>query len=151
MLSDLGGRIDLTGAASLRLVDRWLGLDVGLSASKSGGIWAFPIHSVSRSQRGPELIQQSVAVLPHWTVVGDEQGRWSVDLRLAIVTTPTSRQATVRRSPGAAETAVATDLAGAAKAAQFVVDGPHKLLAPKVIGTERSRQPSGGVGQLPYT
>ena len=103
VLADLGRRLDLAGAGSLRLVDRWLGLDIGLSTTEAGGIWAFPIQSISRSQRGLEMIQQSVAVVPHWTVVGNAEGRWSVELQLSLVTAAAA--APPRAAPQASETA----------------------------------------------
>jgi 4-alpha-glucanotransferase len=138
VLADLGHRLDLSGVGSLRLVDRWLGVDIGLSASEVGGIWAFPIQSVSRSQRGLETIQQSVAVFPHWIVVGDAAGRWSVDLQLAIVTSP----APIRATPGHAIAAAVAPVkkmpegvreSTLRQSTQYVVDGPHAQPAPKSI------------------
>jgi alpha-amylase len=149
-LADFGEPLDMTRTDSLRLVDRAIGLDVGLSASRPGGIWAFPIRTISRAQHGLETIQQSVAVLPHWMVVGDDAGRWTVDLRLAIVASPAAGPATAWDA-AAAGSSVATELAGAIKSAQFLVDGPHSRLAPKGIGTERGRRhESAGSGGLPH-
>ena len=45
-------------------------------------LWAFPIETVSQSEGGFELVHQSVAVLPHWHVHGDANGRWSAALQL---------------------------------------------------------------------
>ncbi len=77
---------DLSSADRIGLVDEWLGLDVSLSLSKAGGIWALPIQTVSQSEGGFELVHQSTAVLPHWRVEPDRQGRWEVTLQLKLDT-----------------------------------------------------------------
>jgi alpha-amylase len=59
-------------------------LDVGLSLSRKGGIWAFPIQTVSQSEGGFELVHQSTAVLPHWLIEADAQGRWEVTLEMKL-------------------------------------------------------------------
>ncbi len=82
----LGSRLDLHDTRELGLVDEWLGLDVNLTLSRPSGIWTFPIESVSQSEGGFELVHQSVAVLPHWLVQADAEGRWSVQMNLAIET-----------------------------------------------------------------
>ncbi len=82
----LGARLDLRDASELGLVDEWLGLDVNLAFSRPSGIWTFPIEAVSQSEGGFELVHQSVAVYPHWNVVGDADGRWSVAMNLALDT-----------------------------------------------------------------
>lgn len=73
---------DLPSADRIGLVDEWLGLDASLALSRRGGIWAFPIQTVSQSEGGFELVHQSTAVLPHWLVEPDSQGRWEVSLGL---------------------------------------------------------------------
>jgi alpha-amylase len=75
---------DLRRSTHLGLVDEWLGLDVCLSLSRAGGIWAFPIQTVSQSEGGFELVHQSTAVLPHWLVEPDGDGRWEVTLGLRL-------------------------------------------------------------------
>ncbi|MGD9720627.1 MAG: alpha-amylase/4-alpha-glucanotransferase domain-containing protein [Pirellulales bacterium] len=100
----LGTRLDLHDAAELGLVDEWLGLDVNLSFSRASSIWTFPIECVSQSEGGFELVHQSVAVLPHWHVVGDADGRWSVAMNLAIDT----QQAEVRQQQQQRALAMAT-------------------------------------------
>jgi hypothetical protein len=50
------------------------------------GIWSYPVETVSQSEGGFELVHQSVVVQPHWTVVPDAQGRWSVTMQLVIDT-----------------------------------------------------------------
>jgi alpha-amylase len=69
---------DLKDAERIGLVDEWLGLDASLALSRRGGIWAFPVQTVSQSEGGFELVHQSTAVVPHWLVEPDAQGRWAV-------------------------------------------------------------------------
>jgi len=52
-----------------------------LSWSQSAGLWCFPIETVSHSDGGFEAVYQSSAVIPHWHVTGDDQGRWEVWIR----------------------------------------------------------------------
>jgi alpha-amylase len=73
---------NLSNAARIGLVDEWLGLDVSLTLSKSGGIWAFPIQTVSQSESGFELVHQSTAVLPHWHIQANADGSWEVSIRM---------------------------------------------------------------------
>ncbi len=85
-LGQLGTRLNLEDARGLGLVDEWLGIDVGLGFSRPTHVWAFPIETVSQSEGGFELVHQSVAVLPHWFVTADAEGRWSVTMNLALDT-----------------------------------------------------------------
>ena len=41
---------------------------------------------IGRVERGVAKVGESVAVLPHWVVIPDAEGRWSVTMRLAIDT-----------------------------------------------------------------
>lgn len=85
-LGQLGARLDLGETAALYLCDEWLGIDVGLTASRPTRFWTFPIETVSQSEGGFELVHQSTAVLPHWYVTGDRDGRWSVAMQLNLDT-----------------------------------------------------------------
>ena len=85
-MGDLGQRLDLIDVQSLNLFDDWLGVDCGLTMDRPTSVWTHPIATVSQSEGGFEMVHQSVMVLPHWMVQADEQGRWSVKLRLAIDT-----------------------------------------------------------------
>ena len=85
-LGQLGEKLDLDNVQGLGLTDERLGIDVGLKASLPTGFWTFPIETVSQSEAGFELIHQSVAVLPHWLVRADSQGRWAVTMQLALDT-----------------------------------------------------------------
>jgi len=85
-LGDLGRQLDLTNASHLGLVDQWLGIEVGLTFDQPASVWTYPVESVSQSEGGFELVHQSVAVLPHWRVTPDAEGRWSVTMSLTIDT-----------------------------------------------------------------
>ncbi len=85
-LGQLGERLDQIDVQSLHLTDQWLGVDCGLSIDRPTSIWTHPIATVSQSEGGFELVHQSVMVMPHWILQADEEGRWSVKLRLAVDT-----------------------------------------------------------------
>jgi 4-alpha-glucanotransferase len=85
-LGQLGTRLDLVDAFGLSLTDEWQGIDVGLKMSRKTRFWTFPIETVSQSEGGFELVHQSVAVLPHWMVEADKDGRWSVTMQLSLDT-----------------------------------------------------------------
>jgi len=73
---------NLTDAGYIGLVDEWLGLDATVSMSRPGGIWAYPIQTVSQSEGGFELVHQSTVVMPHWQVSAGADGKWEVTLTL---------------------------------------------------------------------
>jgi alpha-amylase len=75
--------VDLPHVEGISLVDEWLDLVAGLSWSKPGGLWCYPIETVSQSEGGFEGVYQSSAVVPHWHVTADDTGRWEVQVRLA--------------------------------------------------------------------
>ena len=85
-LGQLGAQLDLADVFGLNLIDEWRGLEVGLKMSRKTRFWTFPIETVSQSESGFELVHQSVAVLPHWLVEADKDGRWSVTMQLALDT-----------------------------------------------------------------
>jgi 4-alpha-glucanotransferase len=81
-LGHLGSQLDLFDLHDIALTDQWLGIDLRLHSTRAMHLWAFPIETVSQSEGGFELVHQSVALLPHWHVQGDENGRWSASLTL---------------------------------------------------------------------
>ena len=85
-LGELGNQLDLRETTGIGLVDRWLGIDVGLSCNRPTNIWAFPIATVSQSEGGFEAVHQSVAVMPHWLIAADAEGQWGVTMRLSLQT-----------------------------------------------------------------
>lgn len=91
-LGQLGTKLDLSSTNGIGLVDEWLGINVELSASTKTNFWTFPIETVSQSEGGFELVHQSVAVIPHWTVTPDVEGRWSVTLRMELDTSAADKK-----------------------------------------------------------
>lgn len=81
-LGHLGKRLDLAAAQRLAISDRWLGLELTLDFDQAGGIWAFPVQSISQNLQRLEKVQQSLCVMPHWQVQGDAAGRWALQLKL---------------------------------------------------------------------
>jgi len=83
-LGQLGTQLDVRDMTTLGLRDEWLGVEVALRTSRPTHFWTFPIEAVSQSEGGFELVHQSVAVLPHWYVTPDAEGRWSVTMQMAL-------------------------------------------------------------------
>ena len=90
-LGQLGTSLDLHESFGLSLADRWLGLDVDINFDRASGIWAYPVETVSQSEAGFEAVHQSVCVTPHWTIVPDSDGRWSMTMEIAARTESTSQ------------------------------------------------------------
>jgi 4-alpha-glucanotransferase len=80
----LDDRIDLDDCRSVALYDHWLDLSVTLAWSKPAALWCLPIETVSQSVGSVERVYQSSAVMPHWSVIADDQGRWDVWIRWTI-------------------------------------------------------------------
>jgi alpha-amylase len=78
----LGAWLAIENANEFGLADEWLGLSVNLTTSQPTHFWTFPIETVSQSEGGFELVHQSVVLHPHWYVRGDQNGRWSVSMKL---------------------------------------------------------------------
>ena len=57
-LGMLDSRLDLPHTEGVSLTDEWLDLVVGLSWSKPGGLWCYPIETVSQSEGGFEGVYQ---------------------------------------------------------------------------------------------
>jgi alpha-amylase len=80
-LGPLDSRLDLPRADGISLTDEWLDLSVSLRWDRPGGLWCYPIETVSQSEGGFEGVYQSSAVVPHWIVDPDESGRWMLAIR----------------------------------------------------------------------
>jgi alpha-amylase len=76
----------LTLADRIGVADEVIGMDVAIDATQRATVWAFPIQTVTQSQRGVEVLSQSCCLVPHWQVVADANGRWQVTLKLSIDT-----------------------------------------------------------------
>ena len=85
-LGQLESVLDLRDTDRISLIDEWLGLDVALESSFPGGIWTFPIQTISQSESGFEAVHQSCCVVPHWDIVSPPEGKWSVQLTLSLDT-----------------------------------------------------------------
>lgn len=80
----LGSQLDLHEIRNFNLLDQWQGIDVGLAINRPTSVWTFPIESVSQSESGFELVHQSVVVQPHWWISPDNEGSWTVTLKLKL-------------------------------------------------------------------
>jgi alpha-amylase len=85
-LGQLGSKLNLVDVMELGMVDEWLGIDVALRAAAPTSFWTYPIETVSQSESGFELVHQSVVVQPHWYVLPDNQGRWSMTMQMVVDT-----------------------------------------------------------------
>lgn len=85
-LGQLQSVLSLNDCQRIGLVDEWLGVDVSLDVSKPGGLWTFPIETVSQSEGGFETVHQACCLVPHWEFVTPKDGVWTVDLTLGIDT-----------------------------------------------------------------
>ena len=85
-LGQLQSELSLNDCQRIGLVDEWLGVDVSLDVSKPGGLWTFPIETVSQSEGGFEMVHQACCLVPHWEFTTPEDGIWSVDLTVGIDT-----------------------------------------------------------------
>ncbi|WP_145063090.1 alpha-amylase/4-alpha-glucanotransferase domain-containing protein [Adhaeretor mobilis] len=103
-LGQLGTQLNLQGTSGLALTDHWLGIRIGLTFERPTNVWTYPVETVSQSEGGFELVHQSVAVVPHWVVIPDADGRWSATLRVEVDTT----EAEARLGEPAAEVTAAT-------------------------------------------
>jgi len=83
-LGMLDSRVNLPHTEGVSLSDEWLDLKLGLTWSLPGGLWCFPVETVSQSEGGYEGVYQSSVVLPHWHVTADDTGRWTVRIHLTL-------------------------------------------------------------------
>ena len=85
-LGQLGSVLDLETEQRVGLVDEWLGIDAAVEFDQPGGVWMFPIETISGSESGFELVHQSCRVIPHWRVEVGDEGRWEVRIAIEIDT-----------------------------------------------------------------
>jgi len=97
-LGQLGERLQLADVEGLWLTDEWRGIDARLHTNRPTHFWTYPVETVSQSEGGFELVHQSVAVLPHWYIRGDEQGRWSVTFHLQLDTARAEQRASTEQA-----------------------------------------------------
>ncbi|MCL2623449.1 MAG: DUF1926 domain-containing protein, partial [Planctomycetaceae bacterium] len=85
-LGHLGSTLNLKHRKHIGLSDEWLGVDVSLAMLSPADFYAFPVETVSQSEGGFELVQQSVALQPHWIITPDKHGCWSTEMTLTLDT-----------------------------------------------------------------
>lgn len=78
----LGSQLDIHDLQNFNLTDQWQGIDIGMGINRPTSIWTYPIESVSQSESGFELVHQSVVVQPHWWIRPEDDGSWTVTIRL---------------------------------------------------------------------
>ncbi|MBX3422120.1 MAG: DUF1926 domain-containing protein [Pirellulaceae bacterium] len=83
-LGHLGTALEMPATFGLGMIDGWQGIDVSLQFDRQTSIWTYPIQTVSQSEGGFELVHQSVCVMPHWLIQGDREGRWSLQMTVAV-------------------------------------------------------------------
>jgi hypothetical protein len=76
----LGSRGTLSHAASLTLVDEWIGCETQIAWNQPGDAGWAPIETVSLSESGYERIYQGSAILVSWPVTLPPSGSWEVEL-----------------------------------------------------------------------
>ena len=69
----------------LKLTDQWQQLEIAMELDRPGGIFTYPVQTVSQSESGFELVHQSVCVQPHWQIQGDADGQWSCRFKLKLL------------------------------------------------------------------
>ena len=80
----LAGEGGVENCTGLSLVDGWAGFRIVLSWAAPATVWRYPVETVSRSEAGFERVYQASAVLPHWKLVLEPGGVWSLALLAAI-------------------------------------------------------------------
>ena len=85
-LGQMQSQLSLGDAAGICLTDGWLNLDIGLTLNQPGGLFTYPVQTVSQSEAGFELVHQCVCVQPHWLVRGDANGNWATVMKLSLRT-----------------------------------------------------------------
>lgn len=75
---------DIEATALFGIVDRWQKLEIELRFKQQVRVWTFPIQTVSQSEAGFELVYQSTAVMPIWTLSLTPREWMTLDLVLAV-------------------------------------------------------------------
>jgi 4-alpha-glucanotransferase len=78
----LGSRGGIAGVTTLTLVDEWIGCEVEIGWSGTGGVGWAPIETVSLSEAGFERIYQGSAILITWPLQLPPGGSWEGELRI---------------------------------------------------------------------
>ena len=91
VLGQMQSQLSLSDARLISLTDGWLGLHINLVSDQVGGVFTYPVQTVSQSEAGFELVHQCVSVQPHWLVRGDANGKWATVMKLSLSTNKTAQ------------------------------------------------------------
>jgi hypothetical protein len=84
----LDSSLDLAHARGLSVSAPSLEFSVNLAWSVAAGLWCFPIETPLRRESSGALeqmrIRQSTAVIPHWHITPDDDGRWEVTIEWSL-------------------------------------------------------------------
>ncbi|MBN2208512.1 MAG: DUF1926 domain-containing protein [Candidatus Coatesbacteria bacterium] len=82
---ELGETAKPKGVRAIRLVDPYRGFTVLLSFDVAADVFRFPLHTVSQSESGFELIQQATTIVVQWPLrfAGGERTERRIELTLA--------------------------------------------------------------------
>jgi len=78
--SYLASRGDVKGINRICLVDKSMGLEIGIHAHEKTGLWRFPIETASNSESGFEKVYQSSTLFLHWPLLLREGGHIRLSL-----------------------------------------------------------------------
>ena len=73
--------LDLDEVPGVLFFDEAAGAKLELNWGKAARLFAFPVRTISQSERGFERTPQGLALLPHWRIAVPEGGRWEVAIR----------------------------------------------------------------------
>ncbi|MFQ5795635.1 MAG: alpha-amylase/4-alpha-glucanotransferase domain-containing protein [Candidatus Bipolaricaulia bacterium] len=73
------------GVEEVRLVNDWDRFAIVLCLNRTGGLWRFPIETVSSSEAGFERVYQSSCLIFHWDIHLEPGARWEMGIRYEIV------------------------------------------------------------------
>lgn len=101
-IAKLDRPIDLDRVDGISMDDADAGLQIELTIDRPSSLWGFPINPAADDQTDRVTAPQTVCLIPHWHVRGDDAGRWAVKMtcRIAI----DDRRASVLRMTGLAPT-----------------------------------------------
>src|SRR3972149_7699893 len=84
IIGNLAIEKELYSQNKLGLVDEWLGVEVLLDWNIPGDIFIFPIHTVSQSEAGYELVYQNSLIVPIWSLSIKPEEKWCIAINKSI-------------------------------------------------------------------
>jgi hypothetical protein len=76
----LGATLEREGVREIALDDRPMGLSATLRSPDPFRLWAFPLHSVSRGEKGYVTAYQGTCLTLLWRLAGPDEQRFFVEL-----------------------------------------------------------------------